>query len=230
MGGGAGLGLGKEKTKAMIISFGGRVTGSVSGKTDVLVVGKEPGMSKVSQARAKDKVLLVGLMDLKQGLDDGKACLEDFAVFSKEEPMKIKDFSMGYAKRSGYNGLALTASKKDLAIAQGAVQKKKRSVASLESGPAALDNDGEQKPAAKKRKPLAESTNQSTKTKTTTKKASTTTTKKSEAAAKKPAKTKVKKPSSKEQSASTSEESTALVVAPSTRRSTRTRAAPKSYY
>jgi hypothetical protein len=28
-------------------SFGGRVTSAVSGKTDILLVGKEPGMSKV---------------------------------------------------------------------------------------------------------------------------------------------------------------------------------------
>ena len=33
----------------MIESFGGRVTGSVSGKTDYLVVGKAPGASKVNK-------------------------------------------------------------------------------------------------------------------------------------------------------------------------------------
>jgi hypothetical protein len=229
MGGGAGLSLGKEKTKAMIISFGGRVTGSVSGKTDVLLVGKEPGMSKVSKARASSKVLLVSLMDLKQGLDDGNSCLEDFPVFSKEEPMKIKDFSMGYAKSGGHNGLALSASKKELAIAQGLiVPKKKRPVASLENGPIALDNGGEQKPEAKKRKPLPESTKQANSQPTKTKAPSAAATKKT---AKKPAKTtatKAKKPPPKEQSAST-EESTALVVAPTKRRSTRTRSAPKTY-
>jgi BRCT domain type II-containing protein len=30
-------------------SFGGRVTSAVSGKTDVLLVGKEPGMSKAGR-------------------------------------------------------------------------------------------------------------------------------------------------------------------------------------
>ena len=44
IGGGVGLTLGKEKTKAMIVSFGGRVTGSISGKTTLLIAGKEPGM------------------------------------------------------------------------------------------------------------------------------------------------------------------------------------------
>jgi len=53
LGGGSGLNLGKERTKSMIVSFGGRVTSSVSGKTDIVLAGKEPGMSKVNQARAK---------------------------------------------------------------------------------------------------------------------------------------------------------------------------------
>ena len=52
VGGGSGLNLGKDRVKAMVQSFGGRVTGSVSGKTNILIVGKQPGMSKVSKARA----------------------------------------------------------------------------------------------------------------------------------------------------------------------------------
>jgi len=47
VGGGTGLELGKERVRKMIESFGGRVTGSVSGKTSFLLVGREPGMSKV---------------------------------------------------------------------------------------------------------------------------------------------------------------------------------------
>jgi hypothetical protein len=35
--------LGKDKVKRMVTSFGGRVTGSVSGKTNYLIVGKQPG-------------------------------------------------------------------------------------------------------------------------------------------------------------------------------------------
>lgn len=45
--GGAGLDLGKARCRAMIEAFGGRVTGALSGKTSYLVVGKEPGQSKV---------------------------------------------------------------------------------------------------------------------------------------------------------------------------------------
>ena len=47
VGGGCGLELGKERVRKMIQSFGGKVTGSVSGRTDILVVGKQPGFSKV---------------------------------------------------------------------------------------------------------------------------------------------------------------------------------------
>lgn len=39
VGGGFGLNLGKDKTRAMIEKFGGRVTSAVSGKTDLLITG-----------------------------------------------------------------------------------------------------------------------------------------------------------------------------------------------
>jgi cell division septation protein DedD len=171
----------------------------------------------------------------------GCTCLENFDVFSRKEPMKIKDFSMGYRD----NGLVLTASKKDLAIAQQGLEKKiKRPVMSLENGATALDNGDDQKPAAKKRKPLSESkiSNQSenqpvtTKKKASaasTKKAASKTTKKSAATVKKPKKVTVTKPKKsipKELKSVSSEKSTDIVVAPTTRRSTRVRSAPKSLY
>ena len=43
VGGGMGLNLGKNKVSDWVESFGGRVTKAVSGKTDILIVGKEPG-------------------------------------------------------------------------------------------------------------------------------------------------------------------------------------------
>ncbi|KAH8076371.1 hypothetical protein JL721_369 [Aureococcus anophagefferens] len=58
------------KTCAMVESFGGRVTSSISGRTDILIVGKEPGMSKVSKARAAN-VTLMTLHDLKLGIEGG---------------------------------------------------------------------------------------------------------------------------------------------------------------
>ena len=43
------------------------MTSSVSGKTNFLVVGQQPGASKVSKARASGKVKLVNLHDLSEG-------------------------------------------------------------------------------------------------------------------------------------------------------------------
>lgn len=108
LGGGAGLNLGKDKLKSMVSSFGGRVTGSVSGKTDILVVGKDPGYSKVSAARQKG-IPLMSLKDLAAGLTSAEFSLEDV------KPMQISTFSSGY----GGNSLSLTARKEDVAIAQG---------------------------------------------------------------------------------------------------------------
>mmetsp|Transcript_75911 Transcript_75911/g.143096 ORF Transcript_75911/g.143096 Transcript_75911/m.143096 type:complete len:465 (+) Transcript_75911:73-1467(+) len=114
VGGGEGLQLGKDRVKKMITSFGGKVTSSVSGKTDVLVVGKDPGFNKVKQARTHSTSLL-SVHDVKVGLEKGS--LED----SKGgKPMLIDNFSKGYSqRRGGPNGKALRASKKELAIASG---------------------------------------------------------------------------------------------------------------
>ncbi|CAB9505460.1 DNA ligase [Seminavis robusta] len=157
IGGGGGLDLGKGSVKAMIESFGGRVTGSISGKTDCLVVGKEPGMSKVSKARDRAKVKLASLHDLKIGLDNGLAALEDFDFCKAEEPMKIQSFSKGYNYQSGgYNGLALQASAEELAIAQGLMEPENKNVPALPASANANDSKPEAKedakPAAKKKK------------------------------------------------------------------------------
>lgn len=48
VGGGTGLTLGKDRVKSMVESFGGKVTSAISGQTDILIVGKEPGASKVA--------------------------------------------------------------------------------------------------------------------------------------------------------------------------------------
>lgn len=55
VGGGSGLNQGKDKVKSMLQSFGAKVTGSVSGRTTILCVGKDPGMSKVSKAKKQPK-------------------------------------------------------------------------------------------------------------------------------------------------------------------------------
>ena len=88
LGGGQGLDLGKAR--AMIESFGGRVTSDVSGKTDVLLVGTAPrgrpprGYSKVFEARGQPGCMVVSLEKLCELLhaeimlpDKGTAATEE---------------------------------------------------------------------------------------------------------------------------------------------------------
>ncbi|GFH47920.1 hypothetical protein CTEN210_04396 [Chaetoceros tenuissimus] len=56
--GGAGLTRGKNECITMIESFGGVVRSCISGKTNYLVVGKEPGPSKYNQAKVKGLPML----------------------------------------------------------------------------------------------------------------------------------------------------------------------------
>jgi hypothetical protein len=121
----------------MIEAFGGRVTGSISGRTDILIVGKDPGMAKVMEAEASAKCKLISLKDLKEVFEGG--CLEEAA----RKPLAIPAFSEGYpgAKR-------ITASSTSTAVVVNAnpdadkkpAAKRKRS-----------EDDGGKKPAAKKR-------------------------------------------------------------------------------
>ena len=98
--------------RQQIESFGGKVTGSVSGRTDVLVVGKSPGFSKVSKARKnrKRETKLLDLKDLKEMLEGGTQ-IED----APAKKMVIKEFSAGYMG----NGLARLADDRNYAIASG---------------------------------------------------------------------------------------------------------------
>lgn len=88
LGGGNGINLGKEEVANMIRSRNGRVAGSVSSKTTVLVVGKEPGVSKVREASIKD-VPMVSLTGLRQMMNGA-------AVEEAESP-SIAAFSSGYS-------------------------------------------------------------------------------------------------------------------------------------
>ena len=118
LGGGQGLDLGKARARAMIESFGGRVTGSVSGRTDVLLVGKEPGMSKVTKARNQPGCMVVSLENLCELLNAGYMLPEKGTAAAEEltKATKITSFSAGY----WYNGQALKATKAQLEYATGA--------------------------------------------------------------------------------------------------------------
>jgi BRCT domain type II-containing protein len=99
VGGGTGLSLGKDRVTSMIESFGGVVTSAVSGKTNFLLVGAEPGRSKVSKADEKG-IPLIDLIALNRLLL-GQATLEATA---SAPPPRIDSFSAGYAGqfRLGY--------------------------------------------------------------------------------------------------------------------------------
>jgi len=98
VGGGIGLNQGKERLKAMLESFGARVTSSVSGKTDYLVVGKNPGFTKLNGAEQR-KVLKVDVKGLEKVIFGSFPQLEAAPVIPE-----IESFSKGYpgAKRLNY--------------------------------------------------------------------------------------------------------------------------------
>ena len=53
LGGGFGLKLGRDNLKQMIESFGGKVTTGISGKTNYVIVGDEPGEKRLEEAKKK---------------------------------------------------------------------------------------------------------------------------------------------------------------------------------
>eukprot|EP00501_MAST-03F_sp_TOSAG23-6_P000718 GSMAST32.ASY1.ANO1.746.1 assembled CDS len=89
VGSGSGLNLGKGKIKKMVIAFGGRVTTAVSGKTDILIVGKEPGRTKVRKAKSIPKIKRMTIQELK-------LCIEGNSSLANAKTAKITSFSRGY--------------------------------------------------------------------------------------------------------------------------------------
>ena len=125
VGGGAGLNLGKDKVKRMVESFGGRVTSSVSGKTDILIVGKEPGMSKVSQARdpKNNKKSTIQVLDLHEISNVCRGL-----SLEEAEPATIGAFSAGFRN----NGKALLASEAELERVRSPPKSQKRAATKKE--------------------------------------------------------------------------------------------------
>ena len=120
IGGGAGLTLGKDRLKTVLTNLGASVTSSVSGKTDILMVGKSPGMSKISQARRFENphggLVMWDLRDLKERVEGGFGAINT----APKEKMEITNFSAGYTFQNGAsNSLALRASEEQKAIAMG---------------------------------------------------------------------------------------------------------------
>jgi hypothetical protein len=97
LGGGSGLNLGKGRAEAMIRSCGGQVRSAVSGKTDFVLVGNEPGRTKVNEAR-KRSVPLIGL-DALQQVKAGQTSLENARREAVASPPRIDRFSPGFPRR-----------------------------------------------------------------------------------------------------------------------------------
>lgn len=94
----------RDRAKAVLEGLGGRVTGSVSGKTDYLVVGQEPGEKKIEKARELGKTLLdeaaflalVGLqpgapVEADDGGEDDDSTAEQRAARRYLERMSVAD-------------------------------------------------------------------------------------------------------------------------------------------
>ncbi len=81
-----GLAQGKEKAKEFIERFGGVVRSAMSGRTDMLLVGREPGVRKLAEARSRNVTLLnlEHLIDLVHGR----------SIMKKQ--IKIDSFSTGF--------------------------------------------------------------------------------------------------------------------------------------
>ncbi|CAN0159740.1 unnamed protein product [Ectocarpus fasciculatus] len=146
IGGGAGLNKGKDRLRSMCESFGARVTSSISGKTDMLIVGKEPGASKVGKASASPKCQLVSLADLTMSIQ-GEQQLESAAA------PEIESFSEGYYGNGLHmrlgSGRAKAATKRLLA----AVKKPKAAKADAAKPKPKAKSKAENKPKPKKRAP-----------------------------------------------------------------------------
>ena len=92
---------GKAQATRLIEDFGGVVRTAVSGQTDFLLVGSEPGVRKLTEARDRGVPLidLARLLDMVHGKDIAEA-----------PPVEIKKFSTGFRG----SGLALDMSREQL--------------------------------------------------------------------------------------------------------------------
>lgn len=113
VGGGMALELGKQRVQDMVEDFGGRVTSAISGKTNLLVVGKQPGFTAVTNARSAGYIRLITLQDLADSLRRGKVEVGRTAAESCAQVI-IEEFSDGYHG----NSKALTASRQELEFAK----------------------------------------------------------------------------------------------------------------
>jgi len=97
LGGRATLDQGKDKVEAMLVGLGAKVTKAVSAKTNVLVLGKQPGMGKFSAAH-KHGTRMLDLKDLCARIESGT-----LRQTHQDRQLEVRSFSSGWQG----NGLAL---------------------------------------------------------------------------------------------------------------------------
>ncbi len=101
LGGGSGLGLGKERVKSGIEQFRGKVTTAISGITDVLVIGEKPGQKK--QIEALEKEVKVIDIDILNHLIWGELSLDEvwmLTVPDTEAPVHAVDHQVQHQSQT----------------------------------------------------------------------------------------------------------------------------------
>ena len=98
----------RNDAKKQILKFGGKVTGSVSGKTNALIVGSDPGKSKLSKADnlGTPKINEMGLRALLKGspLED---ILEDSSLCSGKTAADASEAAKNRSMLSGFRPVHL---------------------------------------------------------------------------------------------------------------------------
>ena len=113
-----GLDIGKARVIKMVESFGGRATKTkqVSKNTNILIVGEEPGMKKVAEARRKG-LPLVHLETLKDRI---KQTLKDRISVKSMEPKNVPLMLIDSFSSGGYgNSRAFVSDPDEIAFASG---------------------------------------------------------------------------------------------------------------
>jgi len=149
LGGGSGLALGKANARALVEGFGGTVRSKVSGRTTLVVVGKNPGKTTIDEARRREaagsRLKLVTLPALSRGLKRGDGVFEGDGVEGAVEGssqssssscgsivkrLEIPHFSQGFVtirnkKAGGLGARKSAAMKKKKKVAEEASPDKK---------------------------------------------------------------------------------------------------------
>lgn len=154
--------LERDDCKDLVVKYGGRVTGSVSGKTSYLIIGDEPGESKVKKA-VQLKVPQISEDDLLEMIrksnpnansqDSGLAYSEDMMSCDSEQ-IKTEDEDAYDADKSLFSSPANTTPRKSSRTVSPRKHERSPSKLAMESPSKKLKTDTVKKEDAKKGKEL----------------------------------------------------------------------------